>query len=78
MVCRDRDAARERFGVVDGRLGVCYTRTGRPFFTVPAEEAEFITRIQTALSNAGFWDEFNSGWFCVDCELMPWSAKALA
>src|SRR5262249_35041981 len=25
---------------------------------------------------AGFWDEFASGWFCLDCELMPWSAKA--
>jgi len=76
VVCRDRDAARERFGVVDGRLGVCYTRTGRPFFNLPADEAEFAARIQTALSNAGFWDEFDSGWFCLDCELMPWSAKA--
>jgi len=25
---------------------------------------------------AGFWDEFKSDWFCLDCELMPWSAKA--
>ena len=24
----------------------------------------------------GFWDEFASDWFCLDCELMPWSAKA--
>jgi len=76
VVCRDRDAARERFGVVDGRLGVCYTRTGRPFFTMPGDEAEFVARIQAALSNAGFWEEFHSGWFCLDCELMPWSAKA--
>jgi len=21
-------------------------------------------------------DEFNTGWLCLDCELMPWSAKA--
>lgn len=76
VVCRDLNAARERFGVVDGRVGVCYTRTGRPFFPEPADEAEFIARIQAALSKAGFWDEFASDWFCVDCELMPWSAKA--
>jgi protein phosphatase len=41
-----------------------------------AEECEFIARVQTALSKAGFWEEFVSGWFCLDCELMPWSAKA--
>src|SRR5262249_54310109 len=62
--------------VVDGRIGVCYTRTGRPFFPDPADESEFILRIQHALTGAGFWDEFKSSWFCLDCELMPWSAKA--
>jgi protein phosphatase len=76
VVCRDLNAARERFGVVEGRVGVCYTRTGRPFFPEPADEAEFIARVQAALSKAGFWDEFASDWFCIDCELMPWSAKA--
>ena len=76
VVCRDLEAARKRFGVIDGRVGVCYTRTGRPFFPEPADEAEFIARVQAALSKAGFWDEFASDWFCLDCELMPWSAKA--
>ncbi len=76
VVCRDITTARKRFGVIDGRSGVCYTRTGRPFFSEPKDEAEFIARVQTALSKAGFWDEFASDWFCLDCELMPWSAKA--
>ncbi len=76
VICRDLTTARERFGATDGRRGVCYTRTGRPFFPEPADEAEFITRIQAALSKAGLWDEFRSDWFCLDCELMPWSAKA--
>jgi protein phosphatase len=76
VVCRDLATARERFGVIDGRMGVCYTRTGRPFFPDAGEEAAFIARIQAALTQAGFWDEFVSGWFCLDCELMPWSAKA--
>jgi protein phosphatase len=76
VVCRDSKTARERFGVIDGREGVCYTRTGRPFFPELADEAEFIGRIQSALSKAEFWKEFASDWFCLDCELMPWSAKA--
>ena len=25
---------------------------------------------------ARFWGEFGSDWFCLDCELLPWSAKA--
>jgi protein phosphatase len=76
VVCRDLKTAHERFGTTDGRMGVCYTRTGRPFFAEISEEAEFIARIQAAITQAGFWDEFNSAWFCLDCELMPWSAKA--
>jgi protein phosphatase len=81
IVCRDPKTARERFGTdahqqTGGRMGVCYTRTGRPFFPDSAEETEFIARVQTALSEAGFWEEFQSSWFCLDCELMPWSAKA--
>jgi protein phosphatase len=76
VVCRDVEAARKRFGAIDGRSGVCYTRTGRPFFPEPEKEAEFITRVQAALTRAGFFDEFRTDWFCLDCELMPWSAKA--
>ncbi len=25
---------------------------------------------------AGLWEEFDTDWICLDCELMPWSAKA--
>src|SRR5260370_31368115 len=76
VTCRDLTPARESFGATVARRAVCYTRTGRPFFPEPADEAEFISRVQAALSKAGFWDEFASDWFCIDCELMPWSAKA--
>ncbi len=31
---------------------------------------------RAALSSSGFWDEFSTEWVCLDCELMPWSAKA--
>ncbi|MBX9602082.1 MAG: polynucleotide kinase-phosphatase [Bryobacteraceae bacterium] len=77
VACRDSSAARRRFGAADGRAGVCFTRTGRPFFSTLTDEAAFIERVQSAISNAGFWEEFQTDWFCLDCELMPWSAKAL-
>jgi polynucleotide kinase-phosphatase len=76
VVCRDEDAARQRFGVVGDGPGICYTRTGRRFFDDRQLEAEFIQRIQAAISAAGLWDEFETDWVCLDCELMPWSAKA--
>ena len=76
VVCRDEDSARERLGVVHDGPGICYTRTGRRFFDNKALESEFIGTIQSAISGAGFWDEFETDWFCLDCELMPWSAKA--
>ncbi|HAB19130.1 MAG TPA: polynucleotide kinase-phosphatase [Verrucomicrobiales bacterium] len=76
VVCRDEDAARKRFGVTGEGIGICYTRTGRRFFDNANLEAEFLERICAAAAAAGFWDEFQTDWLCLDCELMPWSAKA--
>ena len=76
VVCRDADAARKRFGILEGEIGVCYTRTGRRFFTDAPLESEFLERVRAALERAGIWDELKTDWVCLDCELMPWSAKA--
>ncbi|BDA69481.1 Metallophosphoesterase [Calothrix sp. PCC 7716] len=78
IVCRDEDAVRKRFGIVGEGIGICYTRTGRKFFNDDALEAEFIAKINQALSTSNFWETFNTDWVCLDCELMPWSAKAQA
>jgi protein phosphatase len=78
VICRDADAARERFGVTTGDIGICYTRTGRRFFDDADLESAFLARVRDAVSQAGLWDEFNTTWLCLDCELMPWSAKAQA
>lgn len=75
VVCRDEAAARERFGVLSGD-GICYTRTGRRFFDDEALEREFLARLRSALEAAGIFDELATSWVCLDCELMPWSAKA--
>jgi polynucleotide kinase-phosphatase len=76
IICRDEDAARKHFGVTGEGIGICYTRTGRRFFDDRKLEKEFLDHLQSAATAAGFWDEFKTNWFCLDCELMPWSAKA--
>jgi len=76
MVCRDEDAARKRFGVEDEGIGICVTRTGRRFFDDNALEQQFLSTVRTALDKSGLWDELATDWVCLDCELMPWSAKA--
>ncbi|MBD0256902.1 MAG: polynucleotide kinase-phosphatase [Cytophagales bacterium] len=77
VVCRDEAAALRRFGSAR-ETGVCYTRTGRPFFNDGVLENAFLERVRAALTSSGFWGKFNTDWVCLDTELMPWSAKAQA
>jgi protein phosphatase len=77
IVCRTRDTARERFGILEEEDGICYTRTGRRFFEDTALERELLASVRGALGRSGFWERLNTDWVCLDCELMPWSAKAL-
>ena len=76
IVCRDEEAARRHFGVLNDGIGICYTRTGRRFFDDSTLEAEFLARVRAALDAGSFWQRFESEWICLDCELMPWSVKA--
>lgn len=77
IACRDEAAARERFGVASGELGVVVTRTGRRFFNDSDLERRFLDRVRSALTTADVWEKLETSWACLDCELMPWSAKAL-
>ncbi|HLO97535.1 MAG TPA: hypothetical protein VK171_02970, partial [Fimbriimonas sp.] len=72
---KDESVAQKRFGV-SGERGIVYTRTGRRFFDDLALEQEFVSRVYTAFEKAGVMSELNSDWIALDCELMPWSAKA--
>jgi protein phosphatase len=76
IACRDEAAARDRFGIATGEAGIVYTRTGRKFFTDPDLEHGFVDRVRTAIGAADLWDRLETKWACLDCELMPWSAKA--
>ncbi|WP_027002123.1 polynucleotide kinase-phosphatase [Hugenholtzia roseola] len=78
VVCRDEAAALRRFGVENEGIGVCYTRTGRSFFSDTGLEKAFLERVALALTKANFWENFKTDWVCLDAELLPWSAKAQA
>nr|WP_092067958.1 polynucleotide kinase-phosphatase [Dendrosporobacter quercicolus]NSL46861.1 polynucleotide kinase-phosphatase [Dendrosporobacter quercicolus DSM 1736]SDL67186.1 polynucleotide 3'-phosphatase /polynucleotide 5'-hydroxyl-kinase /polynucleotide 2',3'-cyclic phosphate phosphodiesterase [Dendrosporobacter quercicolus] len=76
VVCKDASAAKQRFMIQDGSAGIIYTRTGRHFFHDASVQSALLARVRQALSESGFWAEFNTDWVCLDTELMPWSAKA--
>ncbi len=76
VIARDEGAISARFGMTGEGRGMVYTRTGRRFFTDARLERQLLDRLAEALSAAGFWEEFKTDWFVLDCELMPWSLKA--
>jgi polynucleotide kinase-phosphatase len=76
IICRDEKTVLRRFGIAGEGIGICYTRTGRRFFNQPDSERGFLDRLHRAIGEAGLWDALRSDWICLDCELMPWSAKA--
>jgi protein phosphatase len=77
VVCRDASVAARRFGISEmERAGAVYTRTGRAFFSDAALEAALLDRVRTGVNAAGLWTELATDWLVLDCELLPWSAKA--
>lgn len=77
VVCRDGDVARERFGIDNGETGAIYTRTGRPFLEDREDTEAALTRVRSAADATNMWGELDTDWLVLDCELMPWSAKAI-
>jgi protein phosphatase len=78
LACRDDPPAGDaasRFGAAGDQPGAVYTRTGRPFFA-PAQTRELLDVVRAAVAAAGLWEELDTSWLLLDCELMPWSVKA--
>ena len=76
VVGRSADAIERRFGIASESAGACYTRTGRRFFEDLQLEARFLERVRAACGESGLWDDLETDWALLDCELMPWSMKA--
>ena len=77
IVCRDERAAGERFGIDTGETGMIHTRTGRPFFDTSAETEQALAHVRAAVTAVGLWERLDTTWLALDCELLPWSAKAM-
>ncbi|MEV6971680.1 polynucleotide kinase-phosphatase [Hamadaea sp. NPDC051192] len=71
LVCRSPESS----FADDGASGAIYTRTGRSFFG-PELTEELLASVRTAATKAGLWEELGTDWLLLDCELLPWSAKA--
>lgn len=76
VVGKDTKAIETHFEIKTDLNGKIYTRTGRPFFSDKAIEKELLERLSGAMSKTGFWEKHKTEWAILDCELMPWSAKA--
>ncbi|MEU5721142.1 polynucleotide kinase-phosphatase [Micromonospora sp. NPDC047738] len=80
VVCEEKHMGSRAVVLVEqepGRFagGAVHTRTGRPFFGPPLDD-ELLARVRAAVTTAGLWAELDTDWLLLDCELLPWSAKA--
>lgn len=75
VLCKKESVSQNRFGLARASMGTVYTHTGRRFFTDDELERQFLIRLQGAVNESSQWDELGTDWLCLDCELMPWSAK---
>ena len=73
VIAKDQGVAERRFGIADGSTGAIYSRTGRAFF--PEVHEELLARTRQAVWP--LFEQLSSDWLALDCELLPWSAKAL-
>lgn len=76
VICRDEETVKRTFGVVNEGIGICYTRTGRRFFSDSNLEHSLLAKLHAAITASSLWDQLETDWLCLDCELMPWSVKA--
>ena len=77
IVCRDAGRRPRAVRRRRGRARASATRApaGASSTTV-ISSASCSPRFGSALERGGFWERLETDWVCLDCELMPWSAKA--
>src|SRR4029079_17086236 len=46
------------------------------FFDDSVMERQLLDIVRGACDRSGFWEKLSTDWAVLDCELMPWSAKA--
>ncbi len=77
VICRDEEGAADSLRRDGEGRGIIYTRTGRRSSTTRQHGGRAAGRASgRRLTPRGSGMSFETDWFCLDCELMPWSAKA--
>jgi polynucleotide kinase-phosphatase len=71
VITKNADTAERRFGIGDGSTGTVYTRTGRPVF---GDTSVLVDRLRATAEP--LFSSLETDWLALDCELLPWSAKA--
>ena len=74
VVCEEKHMGSRAVVLVARDGGAVWTRTGRPFFADPALNAALLDRVRAAA--AGLFADLDADRLLLDCELLPWSAKA--
>ncbi|WP_018349709.1 polynucleotide kinase-phosphatase [Longispora albida] len=74
VVCEEKHMGSRAVVLVREEGGAVYTRTGRPFFSDPATTEALLERVRTAARP--LFAKLETSWLLLDCELLPWSAKA--
>ncbi len=77
QIGKSPQAIQAAFGITTGEQGIVYTRSGRRFFNDITLEKAFIKQLTLAIDKAGLWQELETDWLTLDCEIMPWSMKAM-
>lgn len=77
QIAKNSEAAQRVYGVTTGEQGIVYTRSGRRFFNDLALEKLFLHRLTEHITQAGLWEDLGTDWLTLDCEIMPWSMKAV-
>ncbi len=77
QIAKDVETAQRIFGIMTEEQGIVYTRSGRRFFNDSNLEANFLKKLSSAISASNTWETLNTDWVTIDCEILPWSMKAI-
>ncbi|GAA3439128.1 polynucleotide kinase-phosphatase [Kutzneria kofuensis] len=75
VVCEEKHMGSRAVVLVSRDGGAVHTRTGRSFFDEELT-GQLLERIRSAIAKAALWSTLDTDWLLLDCELLPWNAKA--
>ncbi|MFC0547326.1 polynucleotide kinase-phosphatase [Kutzneria chonburiensis] len=75
VVCEEKHMGSRAVVLVSRDDGAVHTRTGRSFFDEELT-GQLLERIRSAVEKSALWSTLDSDWLLLDCELLPWNAKA--